>query len=157
MWQTTKLISPANWAWTLAREHIQVAQVRQKRQYDKCAKDHNYKVGDRVIIFLPSVVTGKARKLARPYYGPYRVLSVKPTNIEARLVDKPDTDSIFVTVSRVWPCYPELSDASWTGPRKDRMRRRQADKAAEESNASQPVRTVGPVTRSMIWDTHGTV
>ena len=35
---TSNLVS----AWTLAREHIQVAQVRQKRQYDKCAKDHNY-------------------------------------------------------------------------------------------------------------------
>ena len=70
-------------AWTLAREHIQVAQVRQKRRYDKCAKDHNYKVGDRVMIYMPSVVTGKARKLARPYYGPYRVLSATPMNIEA--------------------------------------------------------------------------
>ena len=102
------------------------------------------------MIYMPSVITGKARKLARPYYGPYRVLSVTPMNIEARLVDKPDTDSIFVAVSRVWPCYPEVSDASWTGPMKGRKRRRQADKAAEESNASQPVRTVGPVTRSMI-------
>jgi len=57
------------------------------------------------MIYMPSVVTGKTRKLARPYYGPYRVLSVTPTNIEAQLVDKPDTDSIFVAVSRVRPCY----------------------------------------------------
>ena len=34
---------------------------------------------------------------------------------------------------------------------------KKADKAAEESSASQPVRTVGPVTRSMTRDTHGTV
>ena len=74
-------------AWKLAREHIQVAQRGQKNQYDRHARDHHYKVGDRVVIYMPSVVTGKASKLARPYYGPYCVLSVTPTNIEARLVE----------------------------------------------------------------------
>ena len=98
------------------------------------------------MIYMPSVITGKTRKLARPYYGPYRVLSVTRTNIEARLVDKPDTDLIFVAVNRVRPCYPELSDASWTGARKGckrhRLHLKKAAKAAEESNASQPIRTV---------------
>ena len=48
-------------------------------------------------------------------HGPYRVLSVTPTNVEARLVDHPDADPIFVAVSRVRPCYPELSNLTWTG------------------------------------------
>ena len=47
-----------------------------------------------------------------------------------------------------------------TSPRKSCKRRRphpeKADKAAKESSASQPVRTVGPVTRSVTRDTHGT-
>ena len=48
---------------------------------------------------MPSAVTGKAWKLARPYYGPYRVVSVTPTNVEARLVNDPDAETIFVAVN----------------------------------------------------------
>ena len=48
------------------------------------------------------------------------------------------------------PCYPELSDVSWTGPRRSRKRcgrrPRKANEACPESNEHQPVRTVGPVT-----------
>ena len=39
------LTSSLSTAWTLAREHMQVAQVRQKQQYDRRARDHRYKVG----------------------------------------------------------------------------------------------------------------
>ena len=58
---------------------------------------------------MPSTVTGNAWKLARLFHFPYRVLNVTPTNVEAWLVDQPDADSIFVAVSRMRPCYPELS------------------------------------------------
>jgi hypothetical protein len=40
------LTSSLSTAWTLARKHIQVDQVRQKRQYDMRAKDHRFKVRD---------------------------------------------------------------------------------------------------------------
>ena len=50
---------------------------------------------------MQSTVTGKAWKLARPYYGPYRVVSVTPTNVKARLVNDPDAETIFVAVNRV--------------------------------------------------------
>ena len=54
---TVDLMSSLSTAWTLAWERIQVAQVRQKRQYDRGAKDHRFKVEDWVLIFMPSVVT----------------------------------------------------------------------------------------------------
>jgi len=79
------------------------------------------------------------------------VLSVKPTNIEARLVDKPDTDSIFVAVSPVWPCYPELSDASWTGPRKGKLTK------MLRNPMHLSLSELLVVARSMLRDTHGTV
>ena len=53
-------------------------------------------------------------------------------NIEGWLVDKPDTDLIFVAVSHVRPCYPEPSDASWTGPRKGQKRHRPHPKKANK-------------------------
>lgn len=88
-------------AWGLAKQYIKGAQDRQKQEYDKRAKDHQFKAGDRVMVHMPAAVTGKAWKLARPYHGPYRVLSVTPTNVEARLVDEVDAESIFVAVNRV--------------------------------------------------------
>ena len=69
--------------------------------YDRKAKEHKFKVGDRVMIHMPSAVTGKAWKLAITFHGPYRVLDVTPTNIEAKLVDDSDSDSIFVAVDLV--------------------------------------------------------
>ena len=98
-----ELTSSLSSAWLLARERIKIAQSNQKKQHDKRAKEHRFQVSDRVMIHMPSAVTGKAWKLARPFHGPYRVLSVTPTNVEARLVDHPDVDPIFVAVSRVRP------------------------------------------------------
>ena len=132
-------------AWGLAKQYIKGAQDRQKQEYDKRAKDHQFKAGDRVMVHMPAAVTGKAWKLARPYHGPYRVLSVTPTNVEARLVDEVDAESIFVAVNRVRPCRPELPDTSWTG-RKTRKRRKKPEKKAAEVPEEQ---RSGPVTRSM--------
>ena len=71
------------------------------------------KVGDRVMVHMPGSIKGKAWKLVRPFHGPYRVLSVTPTNAEVQLVDRPGADAIFVSLSRVRPCYLEISDVSW--------------------------------------------
>ena len=101
-------------AWTLATEFIKGAQKQQKQAYDKGAKEHKFKVGDRVMIHMPAAVSGKSWKLARPYHGPYRVIGTTSTNIEARLVDNVDADSIFVAVNRVRPCCPSQPDTRWT-------------------------------------------
>ena len=93
---SVELTSSLSSAWALAREKIQIAQFNQKKQYDKRAKEHRFQVGDRVMIHMPSTVTGKAWKLAHPFHGPYRVLNVTPTNVEAWLVDQPDADSILL-------------------------------------------------------------
>lgn len=95
------LVDSFNTAWTLAREHIKGAQERQKCSYDKKAKEHQFKPGDRVMIHMPGTVSGKAWKLARPYHGPYRVISVTPTNVEARLIEDVDAEPIFVAVNGV--------------------------------------------------------
>ncbi len=86
-------------AWALVRENVKGAQDRQKRSYEKGTKDHVFKVGDRVMIHMPAAVTGKSWKLARLYPSPYRVLSVTHTNVEARLADDVDAESIFVAVN----------------------------------------------------------
>ena len=52
-----------------------------------------------------------------------QVASVTPTNVEARLVDDPDAETIFVAtffvaVNRVRPCYSEQTNTLWKGQQK---------------------------------------
>ncbi len=80
------------------------------------------------MILMPGEVKGKAWKLARPFHGPYRILSLTPNNAEVVLVDRPKDSSIFVSLDRVRLYYPELEDdVSWTGPRKRKRNRRKCE------------------------------
>ena len=106
----------------LARTNIRDAQVKQKQQYDRHSKQSRYKIGDRVMVHMPAEATGTSWKLAKPFYGPYRILSLTPSNAEVRIIDKPEEPSIFVALSRLRLCYPELPDVSWTGKSKKRRR-----------------------------------
>ena len=89
-------------------------------QFNKKTKNVDVKVGDRVMVYMPGVVKGKAWKFARPYHEPFRVIGVTPTNAEVKLVSKPDSGPIFVSLSRVRPCHPELPNLVWTGYEKKR-------------------------------------
>ena len=100
----SELVQGLSDAWNVAKEHIQSAQSHQKTTYDRHAKQPGYKVGNRVMVHMPHEVTGKAAKLARPYFGPYQILSLIPTNVEVRLVDKPDDASMLISLSRIRPC-----------------------------------------------------
>ena len=76
-------------------ENIKVAQAKQRTQYDKKSEEPQFSVVDRVMAYMPSAVQGKNWKLVRPFYGPYRILSLTPTNAEIHLVDKPNDRPIF--------------------------------------------------------------
>ena len=136
-------------AWKLASENIKKAQTTQKKMYDRKAKESDLRVGERVMVLMPSETQGKDWKLARPFYGPYRVLKVTPTNVEVCLVDQSKGDSIFVALDRVRRCYSEQGDATWTGHKK--KCRRKSKKLIQpdevETAAVQPTER-GPVTRS---------
>ena len=141
-------------AWKLARSNIEQAQTRQKKQYDKRAREVDLREGDRVMVYMPAAVQGKDHKLARPYHGPYRVLTVTPTNAEVCLISDPTASSIFVALSRVRQCYPEQGDATWIGGHgKKRKARKSKVKQTDTTDtpaddASTSPRT-GPVTRAM--------
>ena len=132
-----------------ARQQIQQSQKKQKLYYDRKSKDpeSTYRVGDRVMVYMPSEVTGKNRKLARPYHGPYRIIAVTPTNAEVKLIERTSEPSIFVAIDRLRKCYPELPDRCWTGRKQSRKRR--SKRQTVTSPSDEPQRTTGPVTRSM--------
>lgn len=54
---------------------------------------------------FPNQVEGKAWKLARPYFGLYKVLSLTPTNAKVQLAHDPESESIFVALNCVRCCY----------------------------------------------------
>ena len=144
-----ELASNLSEAWELARENILVAQEQQKTQYNKKSRTIDLKVGDRVMVFNPGELHGKDKKIIRPYYGPYRILTLTPTNAEVKLIEDPMADPIFVARERIRLCYPEQGTATWTGRRRKRPRRRQERLEIEPNSSSQDVLRAGPVTRSM--------
>ena len=118
-----ELVAGLSEAWQLAQSEIKKAQKHQKKQHDKKAKDETFNVGDRVMIFMPHETTGKRRKLALPYHGPYRVMDVHLNGLTVKPVDRPGDNPIRVNVDRVTRCYSELPNVSWLGPNVRRSRK----------------------------------
>uniref|UniRef100_A0A1X7UR29 Integrase catalytic domain-containing protein n=1 Tax=Amphimedon queenslandica TaxID=400682 RepID=A0A1X7UR29_AMPQE len=107
-------------AWDIARSSISKAQKAQKKQRDKEVRVKPIRVGDRVMVYMPHEAMGKNRKLARPHFGPYRVVEVHPNGVTVKPVDKPRDATIRVNLDRVTLCPNELLDTSWLGKRRSR-------------------------------------
>ena len=60
---------------SLAAESIKSSQKKYKEQFDRKARDWNYKAGDLVLVRFPQEEQGPMRKLSRPWHGPYRIVS----------------------------------------------------------------------------------
>ena len=108
-----ELASRMSEAWELARKCVGKAQKRQKATYDRKGRSPNFAVGDRVFLLKPSEKTGEARKFARPYHGPYRIVELSPSNAYIRRVDRPQDDPIFVALQRLRRCPDEIPDEFW--------------------------------------------
>ena len=107
-------------AWKTAQTNIALAQKRQKVQHDKKARVIPLKIGDQVMVFMPSETTGKQRKLALPYHGAYRVIDVADNTVSVRPMDKPNESPMLVNMERVTKCSDALPNVSWLGPRSRR-------------------------------------
>ena len=99
------------------------------------------------MVFMPSDTN---RKLARPYHGSYRIVNLMAANAEVTLIEHLKDPSIFVAIDRLRRCYPEQSDAAWTGrKRKAVKRRRKVTNRQNPGTTNHIERKDGPVTRSM--------
>ena len=99
----------------------------------------DFHTNERVMVFIPSETTGKNRKFARPYHGPYCIITITPTNDEIQLIERPLEPTIFVAIDRLRRCYPEQTDQCWTGHKKRRIPAT-SNKPTEESRpATQPL------------------
>ena len=88
-------------AWDLARQCIGKAQKTQKTYYDRDKELTTLAVGERVFLFKPSEKTGEARKLNRPYFGPYRITELTANTARIKGVDKPQEEPILVALDRL--------------------------------------------------------
>ena len=100
----TELVVSMAKAKRIALENICQAQHKQKEFYDHHSGEAKYLVGEMVMVYMPGDVSGKKWKLAKPYHGHYRILSVTPTNAEVQLVENPGEPSLFVALSRLRRC-----------------------------------------------------
>jgi hypothetical protein len=82
------------------------ARERQRQQYNKRAKEFNYKVGDRVLLDIRVVKTGDSRKFTSKYRGPFRIIKVYSN----KTVDIADNTYVSqcVHVNRLKPLYETM-------------------------------------------------
>ena len=88
-------------ACSLAKSNVKQAQIEQKEMYDNNSRQPLIQIGDKIMVFTHSEKRGTTWKLARPFYGPYRVVDLTPTNAEVWLIDKPEDPTNFVALNRV--------------------------------------------------------
>ena len=144
-----ELVANLSDAQQLAHENVRRAQAKQKAQYDKKSACQPLSVGDRVMVHMPGRVQGKAWKFARPYFGPYEVVGITPTNAEVQLLNHPTVPTIFVSLDRVCKCYDKMTDDVWMGHRQITPRRAQPKMTlASTKETVPPPPYTGPVTRS---------
>ena len=100
-------------AWELAKQSVRRAQKRQKTVYDRKSRPPKIQEGERVFLFKPAEKRGKARKFARPFHGPYRVVQIDSNTAMIRRVDKPGEEPILVALERLRRCPEEVGDDCW--------------------------------------------
>lgn len=88
----------------LAAKSVQVAQKKYKKQYDKKSHPTTMKVGDWVMVYFPHEETGKARKLSRPWHGPYHVERVDDPDVTVSKIYFAQDGTIQVHQTRVKRC-----------------------------------------------------
>ena len=87
----------------IARENIEISQEISAGYYNANKKEKIYSRGDKVLIYFPKRVKGKAEKLLHCFQGPYIVLEQKgPVNYEVKFEGKAKASDI-VHVSRMKP------------------------------------------------------
>ena len=110
-----ELVASLSDAWQIAHENVRKAQAKQRAQCDKKSDFQSLSVGDRVMVHMQ--VQSKAWKFTCPYFGPFKVVGITPTNAEVQLLNHPNVPTIFVSLDSVRKCYEETTDDVWMGHR----------------------------------------
>ena len=84
--QTATYATPSDYVFTmkkklqkthqLMREYMDVKQERQKIYYDRSKCGPFYKVGEKLLVFNPTIKKGETRKISFFYRGPYIIVEI---------------------------------------------------------------------------------
>ena len=133
------LVTKMSDAWELARKCIGRAQQRQKQYYDKRQRRPAFQVGDRTFLFKPAEKTGEARKFARPFHGPFRVVEIDVNTAKVRRLDRPQEEPILVAIDRLRRCPEEIADDYWPPDKKTKKgRKARAPQTRQTESVSTP-------------------
>lgn len=93
-------------AYEMVQVHVGVQFDRQKNIYDKRAHGEPFKRGDLVWLHSPVVPRGQARKLNRPWTGPYRIVTKLSDAVYRIQHSRRRQKRLVVTFDRLKPCSP---------------------------------------------------
>ena len=93
-----RMVQSMNEAWNLAQSNLKKAQKKQKKQHDRNA---DFKLCDRVYVFMPATKTGPAYKLALQYKGPYCVVQLYENGAELQMIYHPRAQTLRVALNRL--------------------------------------------------------
>ena len=87
------------------RESIRIAHQRNKARYDQHTTATSFSIGDQVWLFVPAVKTGRTKKLASLWRGPYTVTDkLSPVNYRIQLLGVPNK-TLVVHHNRLKHCF----------------------------------------------------
>jgi len=98
--------------WADAAVRIRQANSQSKIRFDRTAVKSEIAPGDKVWVLKPGLKLKPTRKLTCLFDGPYRVLDVKESGAQVRLVDKPKDAAVFVNFDRLSKCYAQAPEVS---------------------------------------------
>ena len=130
-------------AWERAQRNVQKAQRKQQKYHDKRVRMPKFAVGGRVFVYKPSTKTGKAYKFAKPFHGPYRILTLHEGAADVVLIERPEEASIRVPFERLRVCPEEIPESSPPAQ----------DVAAESALSAPPTNTTtsAPPASNSVW------
>ena len=74
-------------AFEQTRDKLSTCQKRRKETHDRDTRGAEFKVGDRVWLYVPAIKPGKTKKLSSLWRGPYTVLDkTSPVNYSIQLI-----------------------------------------------------------------------
>ena len=91
-------------AFALTRERLATRHRQQKAAYDQNSRVMEFKVGDRVWLYVPAVRPGRTKKLSTLWRGPYTVIDrTGPVNYCIQLIGS--TTTLIVHRNRLKQCF----------------------------------------------------
>jgi hypothetical protein len=93
-----------------AKQNNELAQTKQKSQYDKHVKQTQYEVGQQVYIYTPVSKKGYTHKLFHEFHGPYKILQIHLPRLYLQSVDHPRQKKFWAHTTRVKQSHLERID-----------------------------------------------